>query len=545
LADARRKGDMQGLSLSLVALADWVLELDRPEQAEAPARELADLLRVGGRWAAWPGLAFGPLAETVVRLATPDAEELLAAAEQEVAATEQHWARPQLLRARGLLLQRQGQLDAALEALAAGAEIARSQRAGIQLGRTLHTLAAVARQRGDVALAAQAEAELVHLIERTGPEVSALTWARGGAAGAGGRSARGSAQGRSAEAAANLVTPRERELAVLLARGPTNCQIAEALVIAEGLWCSDSLEMDRSTMSVAIDRIDHLVLTVHDLEATATFYSRVLGMEQITFGDGRRALRFGRQKLNLHQSGHEFEPKALHPTPGAIDVCFITAEPIEQVLAHVRACEVPIELGPVERIGASGPMDSIYFRDPDGNLVEVSSYWGPARERHEATATLQSGDAALRELFTRLNDAQMTQPATMGGGDWSAKDLLGHIAFWEELALEALQAWGAGRGLFGQGDWPGTDAANAQNQARTSQQSLAEVRQRAATAHTGILGALEGLTDEQWVAPAQRFNGETTTLGDLLGGILGGRAGHFRHAFDHLADLRAYVESRA
>jgi uncharacterized protein HemY len=125
------------------------LQLGRPADAETPTREAAELLRVDGGWQPWPGVAYGPLAETVVRLATPDMEDALAAAEQMVAATGQHAARPQLLRARGLLLQRRGDLDGALEALAASAEIARSQRASIQLGRTLASLADVARQRGD------------------------------------------------------------------------------------------------------------------------------------------------------------------------------------------------------------------------------------------------------------------------------------------------------------------------------------------------------------------------------------------------------------
>jgi catechol 2,3-dioxygenase-like lactoylglutathione lyase family enzyme len=123
---------------------------------------------------------------------------------------------------------------------------------------------------------------------------------------------------------------------------------------------------------VHLDRLDHLVLTVADVEATVDFYERVLGMRAITFGQGRRALEFGRQKINLHPAGHEFEPKAERPTPGSGDLCFISAVALDEVIAHLEACGVAIEEGPVPRTGAVGPMDSVYFRDPDGNLLEVS-----------------------------------------------------------------------------------------------------------------------------------------------------------------------------
>ncbi|MGE5616671.1 MAG: VOC family protein [Bacillota bacterium] len=126
-----------------------------------------------------------------------------------------------------------------------------------------------------------------------------------------------------------------------------------------------------------IDRIDHIVLTVFDIDRTCDFYSRVLGMKAVTFGEGRTALAFGRQKLNLHLAGREFEPKALKPTPGAIDLCFITEKPLEEVEAHVRSFGVKIVEGPVPKTGALGPMRSIYFRDPDGNLIEVSNYAAP------------------------------------------------------------------------------------------------------------------------------------------------------------------------
>jgi catechol 2,3-dioxygenase-like lactoylglutathione lyase family enzyme len=123
-----------------------------------------------------------------------------------------------------------------------------------------------------------------------------------------------------------------------------------------------------------IDRLDHLVLTVADIEATCAFYARVLGMEVVTFGAGRRALAFGRQKINLHEAGREFEPKAQHPTPGSADLCLIASMPLDQVIAHLEACAVRILEGPVPRTGATGPIRSVYFRDPDANLIEVAVY---------------------------------------------------------------------------------------------------------------------------------------------------------------------------
>jgi len=122
-----------------------------------------------------------------------------------------------------------------------------------------------------------------------------------------------------------------------------------------------------------VERIDHVVLTVADVERTISFYERVLGMTGVTFGEGRRALAFGDQKLNLHQAGREFEPRARRPTPGAVDICFTTTTPLDEVAAHLRAQSVAIELGPVDKIGARRSLRSLYFRDPDGNLVEVSN----------------------------------------------------------------------------------------------------------------------------------------------------------------------------
>ncbi len=122
-----------------------------------------------------------------------------------------------------------------------------------------------------------------------------------------------------------------------------------------------------------IERIDHLVLTVQDIGRTCAFYERVLGMQTVIFGDGRKALRFGSQKINLHAVGKEFEPKALKPVAGSADLCFLTQLPLDQVIAHFRGCAVPIIEGPVRRTGATGTLLSVYIRDPDGNLIEVAN----------------------------------------------------------------------------------------------------------------------------------------------------------------------------
>ena len=123
-----------------------------------------------------------------------------------------------------------------------------------------------------------------------------------------------------------------------------------------------------------ITRIDHFVLTVASIEATSEFYQRVLGMEVVTFRGGRKALKFGQQKINLHEVGKEFEPKAMRPTTGSGDFCLLVEGSLAVVSAHLEACGVPIEEGPDGRTGALGPITSVYFRDPDGNLLEVSSY---------------------------------------------------------------------------------------------------------------------------------------------------------------------------
>jgi catechol 2,3-dioxygenase-like lactoylglutathione lyase family enzyme len=126
--------------------------------------------------------------------------------------------------------------------------------------------------------------------------------------------------------------------------------------------------------AVRVDRLDHLVLTVASIEATVEFYTRVLGMGVVTVGAGRTALTFGTSKINLHETGKEFEPKASHPTPGSADICLIVDDGIADVIAQLAVAGVPVEAGPVERTGATGPIVSCYLRDPDHNLIELSNY---------------------------------------------------------------------------------------------------------------------------------------------------------------------------
>lgn len=125
---------------------------------------------------------------------------------------------------------------------------------------------------------------------------------------------------------------------------------------------------------IGIERLDHLVLTVQDINATCDFYRQVLGMQVIIFGEQRQALLFGQQKINVHQVGQELEPKAHRPTAGSADLCFITQTDLDTVIEHLNHHNVRVLEGPVERTGALGMMKSVYFRDPDGNLIEVSVY---------------------------------------------------------------------------------------------------------------------------------------------------------------------------
>jgi uncharacterized damage-inducible protein DinB len=169
-----------------------------------------------------------------------------------------------------------------------------------------------------------------------------------------------------------------------------------------------------------------------------------------------------------------------------------------------------------------------------------------APTRAEAIAILTAGNQAIHDLVARLTDAQLARPGAIGGGDWSAKDLLGHIAFWEELAIDAVDGWRAGRrpraaDIAGQA---GVDQANAENQRSTADQSLAETRLRAAASHAALLDRLRAIDDQAWATPTGYDPKRADrTLADLLGGVTGAADGPFRHAFAHLADLEAYVAS--
>ena len=123
--------------------------------------------------------------------------------------------------------------------------------------------------------------------------------------------------------------------------------------------------------------LDHLVLTVRDLQAAIDFYTQALGMQEVSFAGGRKALSFGTQKINLHLAGHEFEPKAERPTPGSADLCFLTDTPVEQYAAHLASLGIAVIEGPVARTGAVGPLWSIYVRDPDLNLIEIANLKEP------------------------------------------------------------------------------------------------------------------------------------------------------------------------
>ena len=128
-------------------------------------------------------------------------------------------------------------------------------------------------------------------------------------------------------------------------------------------------------MQFTVDRLDHLVINCRDVEISAAWYQRVLGMARVEFGPDRRlALAFGQQKLNLRPTSAPGWETGAVDAPGSLDLCFIASTPLQNAAEHLRACGISITEGPVSRIGALGPMTSIYCRDPDGNLVEIASY---------------------------------------------------------------------------------------------------------------------------------------------------------------------------
>jgi catechol 2,3-dioxygenase-like lactoylglutathione lyase family enzyme len=122
-----------------------------------------------------------------------------------------------------------------------------------------------------------------------------------------------------------------------------------------------------------VSKLDHLVLTVKSIDKTCDFYSQILGMKVVRFDEGRTALHFGEQKINLHKQGKEFEPKAKSPMSGSGDFCLITDVPIVEVIDHFNNCGIPVEVGPVQKTGAVGKLTSVYVRDPDENLIEIAN----------------------------------------------------------------------------------------------------------------------------------------------------------------------------
>jgi catechol 2,3-dioxygenase-like lactoylglutathione lyase family enzyme len=146
-----------------------------------------------------------------------------------------------------------------------------------------------------------------------------------------------------------------------------------AIVVLTGSAPYTSRKTTLRKTQMQIEKLDHLVLTVRDIPATCAFYESFMGMKAITFAGSRKALVFSSGKINLHEAGNELEPKALRPTPGSADLCFITETPVSVVAEKLRSKNIPVLEGPVKKTGAFGPILSIYFRDPDGNLIEISN----------------------------------------------------------------------------------------------------------------------------------------------------------------------------
>jgi len=163
--------------------------------------------------------------------------------------------------------------------------------------------------------------------------------------------------------------------------------ISSVLLVIRFLGAKQNRYKNEMTEKLKIEFLDHLVLTVADIVRTCSFYTQVLEMQEVTYGGGRKALQFGKYKINLHEYGREVEPKAQCPMPGSADLCFITSTPLEVVAHHIQACGIDILEGPVQRTGARGTIVSIYLRDPDGNLIELSNY-RESKERNSGQAVI-------------------------------------------------------------------------------------------------------------------------------------------------------------
>lgn len=159
------------------------------------------------------------------------------------------------------------------------------------------------------------------------------------------------------------------------------------------------------TSILPVPRLDHLVLTVEDVGATLSFYQKVLGMEPVTFGDGRQALSFGNQKINLHPAGGKIDPTASRPAPGSADLCFLVDLPTEALQIHLDSLGIVPVLGPVRRTGATGPLVSVYVRDPDGNLVEIARQETSGTSGTETPILFESDRLLFRNFHLSDKDA--------------------------------------------------------------------------------------------------------------------------------------------
>lgn len=257
-----------------------------------------------------------------------------------------------------------------------------------------------------------------------------------------------------------------------------------------------------------VDHFDHIVLVVRDLDATTDFYTRVLGMRAVTFGGGRRALAFGSSKINLHRAGKEFEPGARRPTPGAADICLTVLQPVGEVVAELERLGVAVEEGPVPRTGALGPMTSVYVRDPDGNLVELSSY--------HTSGVVEERIAALGLKLPEVVPPLATyQPAVHSGA---------HVFTSGQLPLI-------------HGELPVTGKVGSEVGAEKAKELAAVGALNALAAVKSVVGDLDSIVRVVkvvgFVASAPDFTGQPGVVNgasELLGKVLGDRGVHARSA---------------